>query len=47
MMASLMRRCDFEIWETEWRDVGFMREYVVPCAAVDGRGLRVLVKNIE
>lgn len=47
MMASLIRRCEFEMYETEWRDIGFVREYVVPCPAVDGRGLRVLVKGVE
>lgn len=41
MMASLVRRCDFEIWETGWRDVGFFREYVIPVPAVGGKGLRV------
>jgi cytochrome P450 len=46
LLANLIRRCDFDIFETEWRDVGFVREFGGPFPASDARGLRVLVKDV-
>jgi cytochrome P450 len=46
MLASVIRRCDLEIFETEWKDVGFLQDFFVPHSAPDARGLRVKVKNV-
>jgi cytochrome P450 len=46
MMASIIRRCDLEIFETRFEDVGFLRDFFVPHSAPDARGLRVLVKDV-
>ena len=45
-VANLIRRCDMEIFETEFKDVGFMRDFGAAFPAKDARGLRVLVKNV-
>jgi len=46
VLANVFRRCELELWETEWRDVGFVRDFFVPMPASDGKGLRVLVKDV-
>jgi len=46
VLANVFRRCELELYETEWRDVGFVRDMFVPMPASDGRGLRVLVKDV-
>lgn len=46
LLANIIRRCDLEMFETEWRDVGFVREFGGPFPAPDARGLRVIVKNV-
>jgi len=46
VLANVFRHCELELWETEWRDVGFVRDMFVPMPASDGRGLRVLVKDV-
>jgi cytochrome P450 len=46
VLANVFRRCEMELWETEWRDVGFVRDMFVPMAASDGKGLRVLVRDV-
>lgn len=46
MLASVIRRCDLEIFETEWTDVGFLQDFFVPHSGPDAKGLRVLVKGV-
>lgn len=46
MLASVVRRCELELFETEWKDVGFLQDFFVPHSGPDARGLRVLVKGV-
>jgi len=46
MIANVVRRCDLEIFETEWKDVGFVRDFGISMPAKDSRGLRVLVHDV-
>jgi len=43
MVASLMRRFRFELFETDERDVEFCKDYVTPHPAETSKGVRVLV----
>ena len=47
MIANVIRRCEFKIWKTEYNDVGFMRDFAIPCPAADSKGMRVLVENVQ
>ena len=47
MLANVVRRCDLEMFETQWEDVGFLQDYFVPHSGPDARGLRVLVKGVQ
>ncbi len=44
MVASLMRRFEFELFETDRSDVDFYRDALTPQAKPDSQGVRVLVK---
>jgi hypothetical protein len=46
VLANVFRRVEMEIYETGWRDVGFVRDMFVPMPASDGTGLRVVVKDV-
>jgi len=46
MLATVIRRCDLEVYETEWEDVGFLRDYTVPYGRVGTVGLRALVRDV-
>jgi cytochrome P450 len=42
-LASLVKNCSFSGLDTEYKDVGFMRDHAIPCPAADSKGMRVLV----
>jgi cytochrome P450 len=44
-LATIVRRCKFEIYQTEWKDIGFVRDMFVPHPDPSSKGLRVLVKE--
>jgi len=46
VLANVMRRCELELFETEYKDVGFLRDMFVPLPAQGTKGLRVLVKDV-
>ena len=46
MLASAVRRCEFQLYETRWEDVGFLRDYAQTFPAAESKGLRVKVKNV-
>ncbi|KAL4939745.1 cytochrome P450 [Aspergillus oleicola] len=43
-LATLFRRFEFELFETDQSDVDLMREYLVPKAKASSKGVRVFVK---
>ena len=45
-LANVVRRCELEIFETHYADVGFVRDMFVPHARVGATGLRVLVRDV-
>jgi cytochrome P450 len=47
MMASIIRRCDLQAFETNYEDVGFIRDFAIPVPAADSKGMRVLVLKVE
>lgn len=44
-LANVVRRCKFEMYETEWKDIGFVRDMFVPHPDPSSKGLRVLVQE--
>ncbi|KAL4867993.1 hypothetical protein BDV12DRAFT_186272 [Aspergillus spectabilis] len=44
MIASMMRRFEFELFETDREDVDFYVDWLTPHAKLDSKGVRVLVK---
>jgi cytochrome P450 len=45
-LASLMRRFDWELFETTCEDVRVVRDLVAPDVSRESRGVRVLVKEL-
>ncbi len=46
VLANVVRRCELELFETEYKDVGFVRDMFVPMPEPGSKGLRVLVKDV-
>ena len=46
MISSMMRRFDFELYETDRSDVDFHVDWLTPHAKLDSKGVRVLVKEL-
>lgn len=44
-LANVVRRCDLELYKTEWNDVGFLRDAFGPFPGPNSTGLRVLIKG--
>jgi cytochrome P450 len=46
-LATLFRRFDFELFETDSSDVELAHEFFVPVSRLDSKGVRVLVKGLQ
>jgi cytochrome P450 len=46
-LATLIRRFDFELFETDRSDVELAHEFFVPVSKLDSKGVRVLVKGLR
>jgi cytochrome P450 len=45
--ATVVRRCNFDIHDTQLEDVGFVRDMFVPQPRAGSKGLRVLVLDVN
>ena len=45
--ATLFRRYDFELFETDRSDVDVAHDFFLPSAKLDSKGVRVTVKRAE
>lgn len=43
-LANVVRRCKLELYQTEWKHVGFVRDMFIMNPDPSSKGLRVLVK---
>lgn len=46
MLATMLRRLKFELFETDRSDVDFYVDWLTPHAKLDSQGVRVLVKGV-
>jgi cytochrome P450 len=46
-LATVVRRCDFVIHDTQLEDVSFVRDMFVPQPRAGSKGLRVLVLDVD
>jgi hypothetical protein len=45
-LATVVRCCDFDLFQTELADVSFVRDMFVPHPRVNSNGLRVMVERV-
>ena len=47
ILANVIRRCEFQAWNTTSKDVGFIRDFAIPVPAADSTGMQVFVLNVD
>jgi hypothetical protein len=46
-LASVIRRCSLQLYETDASDIEVAHDFFLPCAKLDSKGVRVKVLEVE